>query len=565
VVWSKWTGRAGRSVAGVLLLCGMLQGALAQDRRDALTEIERERAAAWRDEQLRRAPASGGVSGLQWLPPVADEHPCFPVERVELVRAAGVPDDFSWLTDDLGQFAGACLGVRSIDALRRNLDARLMARGFVTSSVGVPAQQLGGRVLRLELHLGRVAGIAFPGAPAGTRLPASNALAFGPGDVLNLRAIEQTLENLSRLPSQAAQFQISAGAQPDQSVVQLAFQPQRPWRLSASLDNGAAKEYGRWQMNVQALFDAPLGWSDQLAISAGHALRNGGGERRLDSFMAAYSIPWGYHLLSLTGSRSMHAQPVQGNSVRFREHGYDANVQARWQWTAWRSAAARALVWGGAAERQARNYIDDVELILQRRHTRRLEWGASYWQRLAEAGEVTFDYEAARGRAVGAETDFGLAAPALPRTAMLRAGWQTDFGPQAPGGRWQYEGRVTWQSVHEPANAGDLQLLGSRWSVRGFDAQAFLSGEELTILRQDLRGPWRAAARGQQQLYLALDIGKVGAGGVPPGRTLAGAAAGWRWRTAWAGADLALAVPVHKPTGFAAQSAVAYLNFNFNY
>lgn len=125
--------------------------------------------------------------------------------------------------------------------------------------------------------------------------------------------------------------------------------------------------------------------------------------------------------------------------------------------------------------------------------------------------------------------------------------------------------RLAWAGVRDPASGADLQALGSRWTVRGFDARDLLSGTEQITLKQDLRAPgfeWREGWA--LQPYVALDVGRV-SGGAPAGRTLAGMAAGVRLQVGGLSGDVALAAPLHKPRCFDAAGAVLYASLNFSY
>ena len=558
-------------VGMLVLLVGTITVASAQDRRDALEALQRERLQALRDAQARIAPQwLPTAPALAWLPPVDGETPCFAIQHFELVsETPELPhnsgDRFSWLLQDLGAFVGACLGPQSLDALRRNLDARLVSRGYVTSSVSFAPQNLADGALRVSLHIGRVARIDLRGAASAI---STNAFAIQPGDALNLRAIEQTLENLSRLPSQAAQFQIEAAANADESVVVITTGSARPWRLSAGLDNAAPRDDGRLQATLQAVWDAPLGLSDQVAVVLHRTLHSEQGARYQGSATLSYSLPIGKHLLSINTSHSRHARPIQGLTTRFSENGFDTSLQLRWQWTAWRSASARWNLWGGATERRSRNAVDDVELVLQRRHTRDADWGVNGWLRFA-AGELTVDVDSAVAQRLAADADVQLDPPALAHSRRVQLAWQ-----QPVAQNLHYESRLAWAGVHDPASGVDLQTLGSRWSVRGFDAQDFLTGQQQITWRQDLRLPGFTAAwlpTVQMQPYLGLDYGRITAAtasappALRPGRVLAGAAAGLRWAGHGFSGDLALAAPLHKPHGFVASSAVLYASVNLNY
>ena len=143
---------------------------------------------------------------------------------------------------------------------------------------------------------------------------------------------------------------------------------------------------------------------------------------------------------------------------------------------------------------------------------------------------------------VGAATDVQLDPPALAHARRVQLAWQ-----QPVAQNLHCETRLAWAGVHDPASGADLQTLGSRWSVRGFDAQSLLTGPQQITWRQDLRlrgfnTAWLPAV--QLQPYLGLDYGRISAGvtaasaAAQPGGVLADAAAGLRSRPAWRAAPL---------------------------
>ena len=93
-----------------VLLVGSINIATAQDRRDALEALQRERLQALRGAQARSAPQwQPTAAALAWLPPVDGETPCFAIQDFELVRETPhLPHDcgdrFSCLLQDLGAF-----------------------------------------------------------------------------------------------------------------------------------------------------------------------------------------------------------------------------------------------------------------------------------------------------------------------------------------------------------------------------------------------------------------------------------------------------------------------------
>lgn len=537
--------------------------ALAQvvDRSDALDAADRERVRALREAATPLPRASGRADRRpQWIEPSPGETPCFVVHGVELQGQSDAEvRRFAWLTRDLGRFQDACLGSASLEALRKNLDARLADAGFVTSQVTLPAQNLASGQLRLQLHLGRIERIERLGDAAA--IP-SNVLTFRIGDVLNLRDIEQCIDHLSRLPSWETSYRIGPGSSEGGSVIAMAALRRKAWSSSLAVDNSAAGEYGSWQWTSQSSLDSPLGLADQFSLVIASARLSTNDERAQRTFLANYSIPWQAHLFRVNASSSVHRRPIQGLTTRFSAHGSDLSWQARWQWTAVRGAQHRWTVWGGLAQRAATSYVDDVELILQRRRTRMWETGLSGWLRVSSV-EVSADLEQGIATRRDLGNDVNLEPAPLPHTRRAQIVLRRTLGDGSS--RWTYhQVRLAWSEVRDPASGADLPVIGTRASVRGFDGAALLSGLRQRSLKQDWVHRPLVVAGFPTQPYLALDAAAVSPLAPGPTAWLAGAAIGVRTAVHGLAADLSLAAPLRKPQGFEASHLVAYASFSFS-
>ncbi len=89
--------------------------------------------------------------------------------------------------------------------------------------------------------------------------------------------------------------------------------------------------------------------------------------------------------------------------------------------------------------------------------------GLNDWLRFA-ADEMTVDVDIAVPRRVGVDADVQFDAPALARTRRVQLGWQQ---PLTLGSQnMQYEARITWAGVHDPASADVPQVRQSPRSSR---------------------------------------------------------------------------------------------------
>ncbi|MBB1225580.1 ShlB/FhaC/HecB family hemolysin secretion/activation protein, partial [Klebsiella pneumoniae] len=131
-----------------------------------------------------------------------DETPCFPIGRIRLDGEDA--QRFFWSLSaadpDNGAATGRCLGAGGVSGVMARVRHAVVARGFVTTRILAAPQDLRGGTLTLTVVPGRVRAIRF--SPGTSRqATASNAVPVRRGDLLNLRDIEQALENFRRVPT----------------------------------------------------------------------------------------------------------------------------------------------------------------------------------------------------------------------------------------------------------------------------------------------------------------------------------------------------------------------------
>lgn len=118
------------------------------------------------------------------------------------------------------------------------------------------------------------------------------AWATGPGEILNLRDIEQSSENLRRLPSLNPQLQIEPGEAPGTSDLVVDLQPRRPVRLGLTVDDGGNRTTGKLQGNLTLNWDNPLGLADLFYFTRGQDLGDrDAGPRGSHNQIVHYSLP----------------------------------------------------------------------------------------------------------------------------------------------------------------------------------------------------------------------------------------------------------------------------------
>ena len=213
---------ASKRLYGILLLYGLVhQTAQGQTQAEIaaqqiLRQQQREQAQQ-ADERppsvrLPREPVKAGDAY-----PV-DETPCFPIRHIALEGDQAAR--FAWALRAADGAVGLCLGSTGVNTVLAKVQNALIAAGYVTTRVLAAPQDLRAGALRLVLVPGRIRAVRFAEPPAGEgkrRASWRTVLPAAPGDLLNLRDIEQALENLKRVPTAEADIEIVPGDQPGES------------------------------------------------------------------------------------------------------------------------------------------------------------------------------------------------------------------------------------------------------------------------------------------------------------------------------------------------------------
>ncbi len=273
---------------------------------------------------------------------------------------------------------GRCVGVQGIAVLTDRARNTLIANGYITSRIEAPAQDLSTGRLLLSVINGRVADIEKGAGANWLRHTAP----LASGEVLNLRDIEQSLENLRRNPSVQTDFQLRPGLQVDTSDVVLDYKRQRPLRANLALDDSGSRATGKLMAQGTLSWDSPLGLSDLAYLSIGRDVgQRQDGPRGNDSKTLHYSVPWGYWLMGATLSRSNYRQTIAGAFQSYLYSGQTHSRELQIGRVIHRDANSKTSLQVKGFSRQSSNFIDDTEVEVQRRST--AGWEAALYHALS--------------------------------------------------------------------------------------------------------------------------------------------------------------------------------------
>lgn len=532
-------------VSAAMLPPSLSQDAAAIDAQEQMRQQERERALQQQNTPQTDIRLTRPSVSLPDYP--ANESPCFTLTTFTL--AGDSASRFQWALDAINDAKGRCLGSQGILLAINKVQNAILEKGYVTTRVMAQEQDLTQGVLTLTLQPGRIANIRFV-EPVSYRARLWNAVPARSGDILNLRDIEQALENFKRVPNVEADIQIVPGTQEATSDLLIAWKESRPIHLSLGLDDSGSESTGRYQGSATLSIDAPFAQNDLFYANIGRSLfRDGPYDSRSNT--VNYSIPVGDWGFSANYNDYDYYQSIPNANETLRYSGKSESAQLTVSRLLFRNQSHKTTLNMRVYRRHSTNAVEDIEFEDQRRRTAGWELGLNQRSYL---GDNVLDANLNWRQGTGA---FGaLPAPeesyngGTARPSMLMGDLSLNLPFQWASQAWRYNTSARGQWSNEPLTPQDRLAIAGRYTVRGFDGEQSLSGEKGLIWRNEVA--WNMFSHGHE-LYWGVDYGRVDGPGTQHlvGQQLAGTVLGVRgafWQRV--SYDLFAGVPLYKPEGF---------------
>lgn len=540
-----------------------------------LLQQERERSLRQQQEKVPdvRQPSEIQAPNSKGYP--KQETPCFFIARLELVGE--MSDQFQFALNDVisGPYTalGRCLGVEGLNYVLARVQNIIIDKGYVTTRVLATPQDLKSGTFKMTVIPGVVDDVKFS-EDSSSHAKKWNAMPLRYGDLLNLRDIEQGLENLKRIPTAEADVQIEPAkkpsAKPGESDIVIRYKQRFPLRLTLSADDGGYDSTGKYQGGLTLSGDNLLTLNDLFYANYNHDLGGGeSGNRGSKGHTFHYSIPYGYWLFGASSSAYDYHQEVAGINQSYFYSGKTQNAEFKATHLIYRDAINKTLVSLGTFFRKSYNYIDDTEIEVQRRRT--AGWTLGFIQSWF-VGPSMLDYTLAYRRGTGAME--ALKAPeenfeeGTSRMELMTVdiALNVPFSLRSPWGKqsFRHSMNIRGQTNFNPLTPQDRFAIGNRYTVRGFDGQLILSGDKGWFIRNELS---MQLGSGGQAAYAGLDYGEVGGQSSDQllGKHLAGAVMGLRGGYKGLNYDVFLGKSLSKPQGFETAKIAAGFNINWTF
>lgn len=407
--------------------------------------------------------------------------------------------------------AAPCTDVKTINQALRAITNRYIGDGYVTSRAFVGPQNLQSGTLVITVFEGHIQEFKSVSAQArGAGYSAGEIAASFPAhgkDRLNLRALEQGIDQLARLASAEPKLDIAPGDTPTTSIIIVKHTPKAPWlRPSFTVNDSGAASTGQWQGTSTLDADSVLGAADQWSFYYSHNLnglalnlKDGGNglveqtaPNNNESYGGFVSVPHGWWTISASLGGNSYTSVVKGSYASYQANGMGWNSTLSVDHMLYRNAATKISATFGLSLNDTKSYLRGIELQTSSYRMvtgqSQLHYSHKYAKSLVQASlsynrglDILGAYSVNTGKD-GATINFN--------TWVLDASWQKPF--KQWGLDWSYTPSVKAQwGLNNLFPAQSLYLGGSS-TIRGYN-DAGISGRTGFYTRQTLScdlGKW---------------------------------------------------------------------------
>lgn len=450
------------------------------------------------------------------------------------------------------EFSGRCLGVSDLEAILAKVTKSYIDGGFLTTRAYLPAQDLRSGILVIEVIEGTIENFQIDSARRKALL-ASGAFPVRPGDVLNLRDLEQGIDQINRLSSNSAELDIRPGSQPGQSVVVIRNPSRTPVSLFLTSDNLGSESTGKISGAATVIFDSLLGLNELIAITRRQSIPTSS-VANAESNSLAVSAPWGYSTFSMDYSESKYVSPVTlASGATLLAEGNTTSQSIALNRVVFRDQTSRLSLSGKITTQDTKSFFAGQFLSVASRKLTYTDLAVSGF--IAVPGGVI---NARAGFVQGLPILGGLDDPDnlpddLPHARFRKLTLDLGFNRRlAIAGRpASWSTQLSGQYALDTLYGSQQLLIGGVSSVRGFQKNT-LSGDIGSFVRNEFSLPYRLDVGGMAaagRAYVGYDIGAVRGrpSGTPQG-TLSGMTLGTTFQIKAASLDLFASRPLTYPS-----------------
>lgn len=465
---------------------------------------------------------------------------CLEVNTIDVAGVTLVSNEK--IDNAIAPLKGECLGLVEINSVLEAITFSYVEAGYIAARAYLPEQDLSDGQLDIVVVEGSLEAIVMNGDRQAQASQRTTAFPGMLGEPVNLRDIEQGLDQLSRLRSVDATMQVAAGSEQGDSVLAVNRNVGRRWHGSFDIDDQGSTTTGEYQSRLSFGYDDLLGLNDTLSLTFkrsmdGHPLAFSKDRPNGNTWTAKFEVPYGYWTFGLDGNRNAYQSEIEGALGPIETSGNSRTTNLRISRVLHRNQTSKTTLAGTLTAKETESFILGSRIDVSSRKLSLFNLDLSH-SRQIWGGQGSASLGVTRGLDIWDAFDDNTAPDGSPVGQFskldLSLGFSRNFEIQSQP--ITYDGQLTAQWSNDHLFGSEQTSLGGHSSIRG-TKEAILFGNRGVILRNEfsmptsaLPDPKLAKMFGSIVPYFAYDIGRI----APqpafeiPGGTVSGAGIGLR-------------------------------------
>ncbi|WP_074380805.1 ShlB/FhaC/HecB family hemolysin secretion/activation protein [Bartonella doshiae] len=447
---------------------------------------------------------------------------CFTIHHIVVEGAHSVKKHaLSAVTEP---YVGRCIGLSDIQTLIKQLTKVYLDKGYVTARFYIPDQDIkSSKELKFIVVEGKLSDIYYNGSLASPY----NEIVWSAfprlkGHILNMRDVEQGLDQINRLQSAHAQSELLPGREEGSTILNINNHPDQTLRVTVSHDNlgQASTGYARYSagLKLENILRVNDLWDFSYQRSEPDYWGESKQEGHSNNISASVSIPYGYWTFALNGYAYNYQSIIKGNFTDIETTGTSSELHVSTSTVINRDSISLTTLTLGFSYKSTNNYLLGNKIEVGSRQYSVANLGLSHSRQMF-GGTWTFDVGYLQGldwfHSVK-KTDRGGAGDAELQFSKFTATISVMTSFQEGGLDFILSNLLVGQySPHNLLGAEQMSLGGAS-NVRG-TRESLLFGNNGFFIRNDLllrTLPWSnntilKKVFGELRPFIGLDYGRV--------------------------------------------------------
>ncbi|MEY3197475.1 MAG: hypothetical protein RLZZ59_846 [Pseudomonadota bacterium] len=437
---------------------------------------------------------------------------CFKLTNIEIKNTVNNLETVK-VMNFIEKYKNRCIDHGLIEDLVREFTNYYVGKGYVGTKILIPEQNIKSGTLCLDLIIGRVERIE--NKENGVLRYRPNIFPGSVGGILNLRDLEQGLDNMSNLRSnKGASMHFKPGTGFGDSIVVIENAADKKWFLNTGIDNYGSKLKGQHEWHSSYRLEDFIGMSESYSFA--HK-RSVGDDKKYStrSYSAGFAVPYGYNNISLSYGYTKYRNFINATTQRFNNKGKTHVIKGVLDRVIYRDGNGKTTLGISAGRDIYSNYISDTKIQISSYKIDKASLSLKHHRKL-DASLVGFGVEYVRGINKNYKNKFGskLYPAHVFDKINYEFSWMHPINLDSVPGAARFTTSLNGQYSSRVLSASEKFSVGGFASVRGFKNsventdKGLLFRNEMAFNVSRYGGDYNNKIISDLELFVAYDLGR---------------------------------------------------------